>query len=85
MLSRATPKKALGIAFLGAVLFRTWLQTWRYDSFHANAYDLSYLDQPIWATNHISFLYSSLSVNNTYLGEHFSPILGVVLIILQAL
>ncbi len=55
-----------------------WGQAWRYDSYHANAYDLSYVDQPIWATTKISFLYSSLAVNNTYLGEHFSPILGLI-------
>lgn len=54
-----------------------WLISWRFQSFNANAYDLSYILQPIWSTLNVSFLHSSLSINNTYLGEHFAPVLAI--------
>ncbi len=52
--------------------------TFRYQSFNANAYDLSYINQPIFNTAFGNFLYSSLAVNNTYLGEHFAPVLALL-------
>ena len=79
----SAPKLALLLATSSYVFLMTWLKIWQYDSFHANAYDLGYVDQAIWCTGRCgasfreSFLASSLAMNGTYLGEHFAPILAV--------
>ena len=66
-------------AFTLYVLVYSILQTVRYDSFNASAFDLSYVGQAIWSTLHgAGFLHSDICRGGTYLGEHFSPILSVL-------
>lgn len=72
------PALALGLMLGSYFVLHTWVSAWRFDSFHANAYDLGYVDQPLWATTRVGFLHSSLSRGSTYLGEHFAPVLGLV-------
>lgn len=71
------PITLLSVAIGLYIAFHFWISSWRYDSFHANAYDLSFVLQSIWGTNKIGFLSSSLSTGGSYLGEHFSPLLAV--------
>ncbi len=51
-------------------------------SFNINAYDIGYIDQPIWSTAYEKgeiFLKSNLSRGlGSYLSEHFSPILALI-------
>ncbi len=70
--------RILQIACLFFSLVFFWIIAWRYQSFNANAYDLSYINQPIWNTTKGFFLHSSLAVNRTYLGEHFAPIIALL-------
>src|SRR5262249_37161980 len=74
----AKPALTLSIATTLYVFVHTWALGWRFDSFHANAFDMGYVDQTLWASTRYGFLHSSLSRGETYLGEHFSPILGLV-------
>lgn len=71
------PGAVLAGAIAAYVILQTGVSAWRFASFHANAYDLSYLDQPIWSTFRVGFLHSSLAVNQTYLGEHFAPAIAL--------
>ncbi len=63
------------------VFLYTWILKWKFNSFDLNAYDLGYIDQSVWSTAHLNgphtFLHSSLSKGSNYLGEHFSPLLGI--------
>lgn len=72
------PGVVLVIAIAAYVFLQTGVSSWRFASFNANAYDLSYLDQPIWSTFRVGFLHSSLAVNQTYLGEHFAPAVALL-------
>lgn len=77
----AIERKPLTVLFIAIgtyALFYSWLSVFRFDSFRANAFDLGYVDQALWSTTRVGFLHSDLSRGGTYLGEHFSPILGVV-------
>lgn len=74
-----SPKFTVALAGTVYFIFHFWILVWRYDSFHANAYDMGYVDQSLWSTVHgMGFLHSSISRGGTYLGEHFAPILGLV-------
>jgi uncharacterized membrane protein len=74
------PFFSLSIIFITYFILMFVIQILRYESYHANALDLSYVNQSIFCTLFCNekFLYSSISVNNTYLGEHFSPILAFI-------
>ncbi|MBI3544415.1 MAG: DUF2079 domain-containing protein [Deltaproteobacteria bacterium] len=66
------------------VVLQTWNSAWRYDSFHATAFDLSFVEQALWSTTRFGFLHSTLSKGQTYLGEHFSPALGAIALLYRA-
>ncbi|MBI3558301.1 MAG: DUF2079 domain-containing protein [Deltaproteobacteria bacterium] len=75
------PLATLAVANLVYVLLMTWSSSCRFDSFHATAFDLSFVDQSLWSTTHVGFLHSSLAKGQSYLGEHFSPVLGLVALV----
>jgi len=59
------------------IAFHFWISSWRYDSFQASAYDLSYVLQSIAGTDRHGFLRASIATGGSYLGEHFSPLLAL--------
>lgn len=75
------PLKKLFYIFGFHVLFYSVILSFRYFSFEANAFDLSFVDQAIWSVFHHSsgmhFFHSTISKGDTYFGEHFSPLLAL--------
>lgn len=60
------------------VLLCTVVQALRFESFHANAYDLGFVDQAIWSSSTGNFLKCTICKGGSYLGEHFSPVLALL-------
>ncbi|MEW6057238.1 MAG: DUF2079 domain-containing protein [Bdellovibrionota bacterium] len=81
-LKRLDPLRVLAVLIAANTLLYTWAQVWRYQSFHSNAFDLSFADQAIWSTAHLKesalAFGSSISRNGTLLSEHFSPIFALI-------
>jgi len=80
ILKRFTPEQWLLFLSLSHIVIYTTLLTFRFQSFAANACDLGFVDQPIWATAYLKdarLLHSTLSRGGTYFSEHFSPLLLV--------
>ncbi len=75
------PRATVLTATSAYIFFMSWNSIWRFDSFHALAFDLGFVDQSLWSSTRLGFLHSSLSKGQTYLGEHFSPILGLIALI----
>ncbi len=66
---------------LGVVVYASlhvWISARRFDSFHANAWDLGFVDQALWCTARGGgFLHADMAKGGSYLGEHFSPALAI--------
>lgn len=77
------PKRTLYILFGAHAFLFTWIQVNGYRSFETSAFDLGFVDQAIWSAAYLGkkaiFLHSDLSRGlQSYLSEHFSPILVAI-------
>ncbi|MFH0861141.1 MAG: DUF2079 domain-containing protein [Candidatus Altiarchaeota archaeon] len=68
------PRRTLTLFAVAYFLLFSTICFLKYVSF-SYGYDLTAFNQVVWATSHGNLFYSSLYKNNTFLSEHFSPIL----------
>src|SRR2546428_355938 len=72
------PRTILAAAVAVYLALHAWNSTLRFDSFHANAWDLGFVSQALWCTARgAGFLHSDMARGGSYLGEHFSPALSL--------
>ena len=68
--------------FCGQAALYFAIQWSKFYTFITNAYDMTYVEQAIWATAKFwpqgKLLASNLAVGGTYFGEHFAPVLALL-------